>query len=152
LPPGDPGGGITGVVARPLGGGLTVNPGSTFGGLIVPFCCDNRLLKFPLGGLPSEGAILSGGGEGAFGGAMGTVGLAGDVGCGFCASAGVATRSKAVNESVRSMVLVPSSFEDVPLLPFEGVYLLLVNAARRSCEPVRFRLGPTVMAQQVSTI
>jgi hypothetical protein len=72
LPPGDPGGGITGVVPVLLGGGLTAIPGSTLGGVIVPFCCDSRSLRFPF-----AGAIFSGGGVGAFGGAIGTVGLAG---------------------------------------------------------------------------
>jgi hypothetical protein len=122
LPPGDPGGGITGVVAPLLRGGLTVNPGSTFGGVIVPFCCDSRLLKFPPAGFGSAGAIFSGGGEGALGGAKGTVGLAGDVDCGFCASAGAPARSKAVNESVRSMMLIPSSSKDVPLLSLLVLY------------------------------
>jgi hypothetical protein len=42
FPPGEPGGGITGMVAAPRCGGCTVIPGSTFvGGLIVPFCCDS---------------------------------------------------------------------------------------------------------------
>ena len=38
LPPGDPGGGITGMAAVSFFGGATVIPGSTFGGVIVPFC------------------------------------------------------------------------------------------------------------------
>ena len=78
---------------RCVAGGLTVIPGSTFGGVIVPFCCDSRLLRFRSGG-----AIFSGGGVGDFGGATGTVGLVGDVGCGFCASAGAAARISAVTE------------------------------------------------------
>jgi hypothetical protein len=62
---------MTGIVPVPLLGGLTVIPGSTFGGVIVPFCCDNWLLRLPTGG-----AILSGGADGGVGGATGTVGLA----------------------------------------------------------------------------
>jgi hypothetical protein len=113
LPPGEPGGGITGIVAVPLfRGGLTVIPGSTFGGAMVPFCWDIRLLRFPPAAFPPApfplgGAIFSGGVDVAFGGATGTVGLAGDVGWGFCARAGTttgaATRINAVNESVLSM-------------------------------------------------
>ena len=38
FPPREPGGGITGVA--PLAGGCTAIPGSTLGGLIVPFCFD----------------------------------------------------------------------------------------------------------------
>jgi hypothetical protein len=98
LPPGDPGGGITGVVELSFRGGFTIIPGSTFGGVIVPFCCDN----FPLM-LPSAGAIFSGGGDAELGGATGTVGFSGEVGCGFCASAGAAARINAVSISVRSM-------------------------------------------------
>jgi hypothetical protein len=41
FPPGDPGGGITGVVAAPRPDGCTAIPGSTFGGAIVPLCRDN---------------------------------------------------------------------------------------------------------------
>ncbi len=41
LPPGDPGGGITGVVAAARPDGCTAIPGSTLGGVIVPFCRDN---------------------------------------------------------------------------------------------------------------
>jgi hypothetical protein len=77
-------------------------PGSTFGGVIVPFCCDSRSLRFPLGG-----AIFSGGGDAAFGGAIGTVGLVGGAGCGFCAKAGAAASIDAVNQSVRSMMRFP---------------------------------------------
>lgn len=131
LPPGDPGGGITGVVVPALRGGLTVSPGSTFGGVIVPFCWDRWLLRFPFPVFPSDGAIFSGGGEGALGGAKGTVGLAGEVDCGFCARAGVAARSKAVNESDRSIVLIPSPFEDVPLLSLRRRLSALCDAACR---------------------
>jgi hypothetical protein len=76
--------------------------GSTFGGVIVPFCFDKRLLRSPL-----AGAIFSGGGEGAFGGANGTVGLVGDVGCGFWAIAGAAIMINAEIESVRNMMGFP---------------------------------------------
>jgi hypothetical protein len=70
----------------------------------VPFCRDSWSVRFP-----TNGAILSGGGDGAFRGATGTVGLAGVAGCEFCASAGGPTRIKAVSENVRSMVRYPSS-------------------------------------------
>ena len=69
-----------------LGGGLTVIPGSTLGGVIVPFCCDSRWLMFPE---ESGGTIFSGGVVGAAGGGTaGTVGLFGPVADGFCASTG----------------------------------------------------------------
>ena len=51
----------------------------------------------------STGAIFSGGGEAALGGAIGTVGLVGDVGCGFCAIADAVVKTSAVSESVRNM-------------------------------------------------
>jgi hypothetical protein len=105
-PRGDPGGGITGVRAPAREGGVTVIPGSTFGGVIVPFSRARRSLKSPF----AAGAIRSGGGEGAFGGAIGTVGLVGSVGCGFCAITGVAARSNAVRESSRNMISVPVQF------------------------------------------
>jgi hypothetical protein len=98
LPPGDPGGGITGIDAPARGGGLTVIPGSTFGGMIVPFSRASRWLKSP-----SAGAIRSGGGEGAFDGASGSVGLVGLVGCGFCAIAGAVMEITTMTESVRNM-------------------------------------------------
>ena len=79
-------------------GGLTVIPGSTFGGVIVPFCRDSRSLK-----VPSGGAIFSGGGEAELGGANGTVGFVGDVGCGFCAMAGAAARISAMIERARNI-------------------------------------------------
>ena len=47
-----------------------------FGGVIVPRCCDNRSLMSRLGG-----AIFSGGGAAALGGATCTVGFDGDAGC-----------------------------------------------------------------------
>ncbi len=87
---------MTGVVAPLCAGGLTVIPGSTFGGVIVPFCCDSRLLMFASGG-----AIFSGGGDGAFGGAIGTVGFVGDAGCGFCAIAGAAAKIITVKQRIR---------------------------------------------------
>jgi hypothetical protein len=96
------GGRITGVVAPLFWGGLTVMPGSTLGGAIVPFCRDNRSLRFP-----PDGAIFSGGGDAAFGGATVTLGSAGEAGCGFCASAGVAARINPATESVRSMEQCP---------------------------------------------
>jgi hypothetical protein len=85
-------------------------PGSTFGGAIVPFWRDNRSLNVPL---PSGGAIFSGGGDGAFGGASGTVGLVGEVGCGFCASAGPAptTIVSAIISETRSMTRVSVRFQ-----------------------------------------
>lgn len=86
---------------------MTVIPGSTFGGVIEPFSRASRLLRFPF----AAGAIRSGGGEGAFGGATCTVGLVGLVGCGFCAITGAVTRSSnAVTESGRNMMSVPVQF------------------------------------------
>jgi hypothetical protein len=111
LPPGEPGGGITGVVVLPFLGGLTVMPGSTFGGLITPPCCDSRLLGFPSGG-----TIFSAGAEGTDGGATGIVGLAGDApggltAGGVCATAGTAvtiitarTMGAPVRESMHGMI------------------------------------------------
>jgi hypothetical protein len=94
LPPGEPGGGITGVV--PFRGGVTVIPGSTLGGVMVPFCCDNRSLM-----RPSGGAILSGGVVGAPGG--GTTGTVGFVEDADCASTDPAASRKVVSERVRSI-------------------------------------------------
>jgi hypothetical protein len=91
-------------VALLCAGGLTVIPGSTFGGVIVPFCWDSRLLK-----VPSGGAIFSGGGEAELGGASGTVGFVGEVGCGFCAIAGTAARIRAVIEKARNILGVSSA-------------------------------------------
>lgn len=88
----------------PFRGGLTLIPGSTFGGVTVPFCWDKRLLKVAFGR-----SIFSGGGAEAFGGAIGTVGLVGDAGCGFCARAGHVAMIKTVNESVRSMMRISFS-------------------------------------------
>jgi hypothetical protein len=105
FPPGDPGGGITGVVAAPRPDGCTVMPGSTLGGAIVPFCCDRRSLI-----VPAPGAIRSGGGVGAFGGAIGTVGLVGAAGCGFCASAGAAATVSASSNENRGMSSVSVRF------------------------------------------
>jgi hypothetical protein len=99
---------MTGVVAAPSSGGRTVIPGSTFGGAIVPFCRDNWSLSVPL---PSGGAIFSGGGDGAFGGATGTVGLAGEVACGFCASAGPAAMVNAMSSDSRGMTRVSVRFQ-----------------------------------------
>jgi hypothetical protein len=53
--------------------------------------------------VPSGGAIFSGGGEAELGGASGTVGFVGDVGCGFCAKAGAAARMSAVIERARNI-------------------------------------------------
>jgi hypothetical protein len=108
FPPGDPGGGITGVVAAPRPEGCTVIPGSTFGGAMVPFCLDRRSL---IVSLPAGGAIRSGGGDGAFGGAIGTVGFVGEVGCGFCASAGVAAMVSAISKESRGMNSVSVRFQ-----------------------------------------
>jgi hypothetical protein len=90
---------MTGVVRPVFAGGLTLIPGSTFGGLIVPFRLDNRLLISR-----SAGAIFSGGGAAALGGATGTVGLVGGAGWGFCAMVGAASRTSAVNESLCNMI------------------------------------------------
>jgi hypothetical protein len=98
-PPGDPGGGITGVAA-PFWGGSTVIRGSTFGGVMTPFRWDKSSLKVPV---PSAGAIRSGGTGGALGGATGTVGFAGDVGDGACASAGPTARVNANSQAIRIM-------------------------------------------------
>ena len=91
FPPGEPGGGITGIISGPVCGGLTAIPGSTFGGVIMPL----RLDRFVLRSL-SGGAIFSGGGGAALGGGTGTVGFAGEDGNGFCAPAGTATSMIAV--------------------------------------------------------
>jgi hypothetical protein len=112
LPPGEPGGGITGMVLPVVFGGLTMMPGSTLEGAMAPFCWASRPLKFPFGGFPFGrfplgGAICSGGGEALLGGAIGTVGLAGDVGCGFCASTGPAARINTVSRSVRGIMRYP---------------------------------------------
>ena len=95
LPPGDPGGGITGIDAPALGGGLMVIPGSTFGGMIV----FSRASRWPEP--PSTGAIRSGGGEGALGGA--SWGSEGFTGGGFCAIAGAVMQTNAMTESVLNM-------------------------------------------------
>ncbi len=97
---------MTGVV--PFPDGCTAIPGSTFGGAIVPFCCDKRSL---IELLSSAGAIRSGGGDGAFGGATGTVGLVGEVGCGFCASAGPAAMVSAIIKASRGMTRVSVRFQ-----------------------------------------
>jgi hypothetical protein len=98
LPPGDPGGGITGVVALPFRGGVTVIPGSTFGGVIVPFCFDSVSLR-----LWSGGATFSGGVVWVFGGATGGTGLDRGAAGGVCADAGAATitGSVAINNPVK---------------------------------------------------
>ena len=93
---------MTGVLVRLWAGGLTVIPGSTFGGSIVPFCRDSRLLMSPEGG-----AIFSGGGEAALGGPTCTVGFAGGAGWGFCAIAGAAVRISAASESVSAIRVCP---------------------------------------------
>jgi hypothetical protein len=65
-------------------------PGSTFfGGASVPRPFDNCSLKV----VPPDGAIFSGGGDGEFCGASGTVGFSGGAGCGFCACAEEIARS-----------------------------------------------------------
>jgi hypothetical protein len=92
LPPDDPGGGITGVVLPLFRGGVTVMPGSTFGGVIMPFCRESRSLGFPF-----AGAIRSGG-------VTGTVGLVGTTGWAFWASAGAAASIIAASENVRSIM------------------------------------------------
>src|SRR3954463_9956104 len=72
LPPGVPGGGMTGIdpAARPPG--CTAMPGSTCaGGFNVPWSRDSRSLIVLPGAPPSRGAIRSGGATGADGGASG---------------------------------------------------------------------------------
>ncbi len=76
-------------------GGRTVMPGSTFGGVIVPFCWDSRLLMFG-----SAGAIFSGGAGATVGGGACTVGLAGAAGC---AITGAAIKLKAVSAKVAAV-------------------------------------------------
>jgi hypothetical protein len=77
LPPGLPGGGITGIAPCPLDGKGALMPGSTDGGCSVPCCFDSRSLSVsPLWalfvpGVVSCGAICSGGGWDALGGASG---------------------------------------------------------------------------------
>jgi len=73
-------------------------PGSTFGGVIVPLCCDSRLLMSGV-----AGAIFSGGAGATVGGAACTVGLAGDAGPEVCAIAGAAVKISAVSKSLRNI-------------------------------------------------
>jgi 2-oxoglutarate ferredoxin oxidoreductase subunit beta len=60
------------------------------------------------------GAICSGGGDAAFGGAIGTVGLVGAAGCGFCAKAGVATVSAASSNSLFIVSMSVASTVNAP--------------------------------------
>ena len=71
-------------------------PGSTFGGLTTLRPGDN--------GAGMLGAIFSGGGDGAFGGAGVGGGLVGGAGCGFCASAGTAKDANIQAMSICFMV------------------------------------------------
>jgi hypothetical protein len=84
LPPGVPGGGITGIVLdAPLFGGVTAIPGSTGGGFTVPCWRDKRsLMVLPLSCAPPFGAIFSGGAVVAPGGRAGAGGGAGTAGDG----------------------------------------------------------------------
>ena len=54
LPPGVPGGGITGIVPWLFGGSGAWMPGSTVGGCNVPSCCDSRSLRLPLPTVPAN--------------------------------------------------------------------------------------------------
>ena len=107
FPPGDPGGGMTGIRPAVPPGGPTVMPGSTLGGVTVPFCLDSWSLRFPA--LP-DGAIRSGGGDGEFCGATGTVGFSGVAGCGFCACAEAAAKINAAHTIIRFMVRPSRAF------------------------------------------
>ena len=71
-------------------GGGTRIPGSTAGGIRVPRCRDNLSLRVAPavpGTRSSRGAICSGGGFGALGGATLGCSSCGAAGCGFCAPA-----------------------------------------------------------------
>ncbi len=105
---------MTGILPVVPCDGLTRIPGSTLGGVIVPFCSDNRSLRSP-----AEGAIFSAGAEGPLGGATGTVGLACGVVGAFCASTGAEAKTRTsavkirllmVRESVRGIILSLSTF------------------------------------------
>ena len=110
LPPGDPGGGITGVVPVPVRGGDTVMPGSTLpGGAMVPRCLDKVLLRSF-----DSGAIFSGGVVDVLGGATGTAGLVGAAVCGLWPSAGVVA-SSAVRARIRGFM--PDQRTSVRVVP-----------------------------------
>jgi len=113
FPPGDPGGGMTGMRPAAPVDGPTVIPGSTLGGVTVPFCLDKLSLRFPA--LP-DGAIRSGGGDGEFCGAIGTVGFSGDAGCGFCACAEAAAKITAEHKIIRFMVQPSRAFRALDAL------------------------------------
>jgi hypothetical protein len=102
FPPGEPGGGMTGMRPSDVVGGLIAMPGSilVFGGTTVPRPFDNLSLKVVL----PEGAIFSGGGDGAFCGATVTVGFSGPVGWGFCACAAGTAKIKAEQNKRRFMI------------------------------------------------
>ena len=106
LPPGVPGGGITGIVPCDRGVGAWI-PGSTDGGCNVPCCRDSLSLRCVSPSARSAGAIFSGGGDGALGGATGGVVSCGAAGCGFCANAanGSATPASRPNSSLVRFVI-----------------------------------------------
>ncbi len=84
-------------------GGATVMPGSTLGGLMAPCWWVGRPL-----GLPRGGTICSGGGDAELGGAIGTLGLSGEVGCGFCA---IAEPAAAISPISRKVLCMKTAFK-----------------------------------------
>jgi hypothetical protein len=117
-------------------GGLTCMPWSTLGGAIVPFCRDSRSGKFSF-----DGATLAGGGGEPFGGATGTVGLAGG---GACAAAG-ALSINMISENVRNMgrPSFPSRPPDIRRTPCRSPWVRFAYTPRPALRLVTtFKQGP----------
>src|ERR1700722_16232953 len=98
---------MTGIVPCDCDGTRAWMPGSTCGGCKVPRCSDSLSLSVVLPPVPSGGAIFSGGGCEALGGAIGGGVTCGDAGCGFCAPAthGKAMQARALSSSVIRLVI-----------------------------------------------
>jgi len=100
---------MTGIV--PWVRGCTCIPGSIAGGFSVPCCRDSLSLSvlLPAVGGRSAGAIISGGGCDALGGAIGGCVSRGAAGCGFCAPAvhGIARQDRTPNSSLIRLVIRP---------------------------------------------
>lgn len=144
LPPGEPGGGITGMVPWVCAGGSTAIPGSTpRGGCSVPCCCASLSLKVGFLDVTSfpAGAICSGGGDGALGGAIGVGVTPGGAGCGFCAAArGAAIAAQRHIRITILRVIVPSPLTDrdgACPVPGSNTGLSDSNAAGRRTFPCR---------------
>ena len=111
---------MTGIVPWARGGTGTWIPGSTDGGFSVPCCCDSLSLSvlLPAAGVRSAGAISSGGGCEALGGATGGCVSCGGAGCGFCAPAmhGNARHDRAPSSSLVRLIISPERRrpDDVP--------------------------------------